>query len=63
MKTVCKLRVGTQIAVGFGQSYELCDGEKVLSASPALQVYVTGTRNDIKKQVKDCKVERGLSQR
>ena len=60
MKTVCKLRVGALITVGFGQSYEHCDGGKSVSASPKLQVYVAGTPTDIKSQLEECSAEQGL---
>ncbi len=60
MKTLCKLRVGAVIAVGFGQSYEHCHGGKSVSASPRLQIYIAGTPTDIKGQLEECSAERGL---
>ena len=60
MKSVCKLSVGARIAVGVGQSYGHCADGRSLPASSTLQVYLAGTRQDLREQLQDCLVERGL---
>lgn len=59
MKTICRLRIGTRIAVGYGQRYDQCDGG--LAASATLQVFVAGNPLEIEKQLDGCTTERGLT--
>lgn len=62
MKTVCLLKVGTKISVGFGQSLN-CAGEGVVGRSLTLQVFVDGTTEaDFKAQLAPCHTDKGLAE-
>lgn len=61
LKTICPLKIGTQIVVGYGQSLTCENGDK-LGQSKTVQIFVAGSPAEIKEKMGVCYTEPGLEE-